>query len=50
MFGNFEVMSRCDSAIFTAQRRPMRRLTAASGQSGSDTTVGLPESAWLRIA
>ena len=25
MFGNLDVMSRCDSAIFTAQRRAMRR-------------------------
>jgi hypothetical protein len=25
MFGNFDVMSRCDSAILTAQRRAMRR-------------------------
>jgi hypothetical protein len=25
MFGNLEVMSRCDSAILTAQRRAMRR-------------------------
>ena len=25
MFGNLEVMSFCDSAIFTAQRRAMRR-------------------------
>ena len=25
MFGNLDVMSRCDSAILTAQRRAMRR-------------------------
>src|SRR5207237_7787764 len=25
MFGNLELMSRCSSAIFTAQRRAMRR-------------------------
>ena len=49
MFGNFEVMSFCDSAMRTAQRRATCLYIADTLPSGSATSVGLPESAFSRI-
>src|SRR5258708_17549964 len=45
ILGNFEVMSRCDSAIFTAQRPAIRREISAPRAPRSRTPPGFPGAA-----
>src|SRR5258706_13443731 len=50
ILGNLEVISRCDSAIFTAQRRAIRRYKSAPRATQAGTTEGAPASGQLQYA